>query len=62
MSSLGFSFSGSAVLGAVSERLADALAGIYSGVMLPSVIARTKAKDYADADGFVMQLALRHAF
>ena len=62
MSSLGFSFSGSAVFGAVSERLADALAGIYCGTMLPSVIARTKAKDYADTDGFVVQLASRRAF
>jgi len=46
----------------VSERLADALAGICCGTMLPSVIARTKAKDYADTDGFVVQLASRHAF
>lgn len=36
------------------EQLADALAGFYWGTMLPSVIERTKAKDYADADGFVV--------
>jgi hypothetical protein len=34
--------------------LGDALAGFYWGTMLPSVIERTKAKDYADADGFVV--------
>jgi len=37
-----------------AELLADALAGFYWGTMLPSVIERTKAKDYADADGFVV--------
>ncbi len=37
-----------------AERLADALAGFYWDTMLPSVIERTKAKDYADAAGFVV--------
>lgn len=36
------------------EGLADALAGFYWDTMLPSVIERTKAKDYADAAGFVV--------
>lgn len=36
------------------EQLADALAGFYWGTMLPSVIELTKAKDYADASGFVV--------
>jgi hypothetical protein len=36
------------------DQLADALAGFYWGTMLPSVIERTKAKDYADASGFVV--------
>lgn len=36
------------------DTLADALAGFYWGTMLPSVIERTVAKDYADADGFVV--------
>jgi hypothetical protein len=41
--------------------LADALAGFYWGTMLPSVIERTKAKDYADASGFVVStLAARY--
>lgn len=34
--------------------LADALAGFYWGTMLPSIIERTKARDYADASGFVV--------
>ena len=36
------------------DALADAAAGFYWGTMLPSVIERTKAKGYADADGFVV--------
>lgn len=36
------------------EALADAAAGFYWGTMLPSVLERTKAKHYADADGFVV--------
>lgn len=44
-----------------AEPLADALAGFYWGTMLPSVIERTKAKDYADASGFVVStLAARY--
>ncbi len=44
------------------DALADALAGFYWGTMLPSVIERTKAKDYADADGFVVStLASRYS-
>ncbi|OJX97412.1 MAG: hypothetical protein BGO96_05720 [Micrococcales bacterium 73-15] len=35
------------------ELLADAFAGFYWGTMLPSVIERTAAKDYPDADGYV---------
>ena len=36
------------------DALADAFAGFYWGTMLPSVIERTVAKDYEDADGFVV--------
>ncbi len=36
------------------DALADAAAGFYWGTMLPSVLERTKARDYADADGFVV--------
>lgn len=36
------------------DGLADALAGFYWGTMLPSVIERTKAKDYPDPKGFVV--------
>jgi hypothetical protein len=36
------------------DALADAFAGFYWGTMLPSVIERTVAKDYADADGYVV--------
>ena len=35
------------------ELLADAAAGFYWGTMLPSVIERTTAADYPDADGYV---------
>lgn len=37
-----------------AEPLADALAGFYWGTMLPSVVERTTAAGYADADGFVV--------
>lgn len=37
-----------------AEHLADALAGFYWGTMLPSVVERTTASDYADADGYVI--------
>lgn len=44
------------------DRLADALAGFYWGTMLPSVIERTKAKAYPDAEGFVVStLASKYA-
>ena len=36
------------------EQLEDALAGFYWGTMLPSVVERTKAKDYPYHDGFVI--------
>lgn len=36
------------------DLLADALAGFYWRTMLPSVIERTTARDYADADGYVV--------
>lgn len=36
------------------EALADAVAGFYWGTMLPSVVERTTARDYADATGFVV--------
>ncbi|TPX08546.1 uncharacterized protein E0L32_010033 [Thyridium curvatum] len=37
-----------------AEGLADALAGFYWGTMLPSVIERTRAKDYPDAEGYII--------
>jgi hypothetical protein len=37
-----------------AEQLAEAVAGFYWGTMLPSVIERTKASNYADASGFVV--------
>ncbi|WP_116953522.1 glucosidase family protein [Jiangella endophytica] len=37
-----------------ADVLADALAGFYWGTMLPSVVERTTAAHYADADGFVV--------
>ena len=44
------------------DGLAEALAGFYWGTMLPSVIERTKAKAYPDAEGFVVStLASKYA-
>ncbi|GIF23526.1 hypothetical protein BJ973_004136 [Actinoplanes tereljensis] len=37
-----------------AEPLADALAGFYWGTILPCVVERTRAKDYPDADGYVL--------
>ncbi|MBC8080817.1 MAG: hypothetical protein H7X86_10760, partial [Gorillibacterium sp.] len=36
------------------DQLEEALAGFYWGTMLPSVVERTRAKDYYDSDGFVL--------
>lgn len=36
------------------EALENALAGFYWGTMLPSVVERTKAKDYPYSDGYVV--------